>query len=169
MPDLPEVISTLTENQLAFVQARRFTSTDAEAAEAVGLAPQTVYNWPNKEELREAVVLLREQDLEEAKGRLMSLSNKAIDVLDDEMNPGQRQRLDVAFEVLDRVGLTKVQDHSGQSNIPSGLLPPGHLARGVDALYEALRIRVIATDDGGQGVMDSPELATVDGVYKPSG
>ena len=171
MADLPEVIGTLTKNQLAFAQARRFASSDVEAAEAIGLATQTVYNWPAevKEEIDKAIMLLREQDLEEAKGRLKSFANKAVDWLIEEAErPGHSKRLDAIREVLDRAGVQKDRGVSVR-DIPTGLIPDSQHIRGINTLVEALRIRVITTDGGGQDAMDSSEYATVDGVFKPSG
>jgi len=167
--DLSDIVRTLTTNQLAFAQARALASNDREAAEAIGLHPGTVYNWPIeiKESIDVAVTLFRDQVLEEAKGRLRMLSNKAVTVLDEEMNPGQRNRLQAAQDVLNRNSLRGERERL--PDVPTGLLPAGQHARGIDALYEAIRVTIFRNDGGEQDTLDSSEYATVDGVFKPSG
>ncbi len=54
---LNSVLRRLTSAQLQFVAARLYTDTDAEAAEAIGVPAATVYNWPNKALVNEAVTM----------------------------------------------------------------------------------------------------------------
>lgn len=54
--ELSRVLSELSADQIRFVVARQEFSTDSEAAEAIGIKPNTVYNWPKN--VKEAVRLM---------------------------------------------------------------------------------------------------------------
>lgn len=108
-PELAEVLKQLTADQLRFVAARLNTNTDKAAAESVGIPPQTVYNWPNKGDIAEAVRLAQMDTVEVARERLRRLLLRAIDVLDEEMETDKPKRLDAAKEVFDRGGLPPTQ------------------------------------------------------------
>jgi len=105
---LPEILQTLTTAQLKFVARRVYLRTDKEAAEAVGIAPPTVYGWPNKDDVNEAVRLAQMNSVDVGRERLQRLVEQAIDVIEDEMTDDglrSRDRLKAALEVLDRTGL----------------------------------------------------------------
>lgn len=51
-----EILDQLSADQIRFVVARLEHPSDKEAAEAIGVAPSTVYKWPD--EVKEAVRLL---------------------------------------------------------------------------------------------------------------
>ena len=53
--DLNEMLRLLSVKQMDFVAARMFRPSDAEAAQLCGLSAYTVYNWPNKDHVNEAV------------------------------------------------------------------------------------------------------------------
>lgn len=57
---LNEVIAQLTPNQLRFVVARQNFTSDKEAAEAIDLAPSTVYKWKPNTCVKEAIQLMAE-------------------------------------------------------------------------------------------------------------
>jgi len=99
---LPEILKRLDAAQLKFVAVRMHVQTDREAAEAVGIAPQTVYNWSNKEEVNEAVRLAQLDTVEVGREQLRRLISKAIDVLEDKLDAGH---LSAVVQVLDRTGL----------------------------------------------------------------
>lgn len=99
-------VRELTKNQIAFVEARLGTATDKEAAEQIGLSPQTVYNWPNKQEIDELIRELSAEALAEARRLVQYYSAEAIEVIHDEMQRGQRDRLNAAKAMADRAGLT---------------------------------------------------------------
>lgn len=46
--DLEQVLALLTTDQIRFVVARQQFSTDKEAAEEIGIKPDTVYQWKHK-------------------------------------------------------------------------------------------------------------------------
>ena len=53
---LSTVLAQLTTDQIRFVVARQECPTDKEAAEAIGIKPDTVYRWPDA--VKEAVRLM---------------------------------------------------------------------------------------------------------------
>lgn len=114
---LAEVLKKLTADQLRFVAARLNTNTDKAAAESAGIPQQTVYNWPNKEDVNEAVRLAGMDTIEVARERLRRLLLKAVDVLDEEMDAGKPKRLDAAKEAFDRGGLPPTQRHEVEGQL----------------------------------------------------
>jgi len=54
--ELAAVLAQLSTDQIRFVVARQECATDKEAAEAIGVKPDTVYHWPDT--VREAVRLM---------------------------------------------------------------------------------------------------------------
>jgi hypothetical protein len=103
--ELGEILRTLSPEQLRFVAARMYERTDAAGARAAKLPPSTVYGWDNKAAVDLAVQLAQLDGVNVACERLKRLLDKAVDVLDDEMDGKGRnaKRLDAAIEVLDRV------------------------------------------------------------------
>lgn len=99
--DLDALLSTLSDLQLRFVKARLGAQSDAEAAEEIGIAAGTVYNWPNKEAVRAAVQLARKDAVAVAAERLRRLSNVAVDVYVEALEG--EESVGVARDVLDRV------------------------------------------------------------------
>lgn len=118
--DLADVLATLSESQLRYVQARVTLPTDADAARAIGLTPGTVYNWPNKDIVNHAVELAQLDGVRIAQERLKRLLQDAVDAIADEVRGARRgaKRLDAAREVLDRVmgrPTQKVDQHTEHS------------------------------------------------------
>jgi len=110
---LQEILKILTVEQLKFVHARMWKTSDKEAAEAIGIDPTTVYGWPNKKEVNKAVKLAQMDSITIGRERLRRLISAAVNVLEDEMKTGSgSHRHSAAIEVLDRAGLvaTKRQE-----------------------------------------------------------
>lgn len=101
---LPDLLKTLTPKQLDFLQARLFAGSDSEAAEQIGLAPDTVYRWANIATVRECVALAKQDGILLAAEKLRRAAGQAVDVLVDELEAkrGSRKRLDAAIEILNR-------------------------------------------------------------------
>lgn len=109
--DLATLLKTLTASQLAFVRERLVTTTDAEAARIVGVAPETASRWKAAgAPIDEIIWLARSDSVEVAREELRRLATKAVNVIEDEMDRKRgAKRLDAALAVLDRVGLVKAQ------------------------------------------------------------
>lgn len=102
---LGDIIRSLSAQQLDFVAARMWTNTDAEAAIHCRISPNTAYNWDNKQDVNEAVRLAKMDGVLLAHEKLRRLVYRAIGVLEEEMAPRKRRRLDAAKEVLNRGGV----------------------------------------------------------------
>ena len=104
-PDgLEQVLARLTIDQIRFVVARQEFSTDKEAAEEIGVKPNTVYTWKHKGlPIDEAVRLMAYDGVVVAKEMLRRNLAKAarikVDGLDDS---DDKLRQSVASEILDR-------------------------------------------------------------------
>lgn len=98
---LTEIMAQLTHNQVRFVVAMLESTNKKEAAEAIGIQPDTTYRWPSV--VDEAVELMRLNVAQGAKEMITKNVAKAALVkvagLDDE-DPRVRQA--AATEVLDR-------------------------------------------------------------------
>jgi len=99
---LNEILKTLSGNQLAFVAHRINMTTDKEAAEACGVPPGSVYNWPNKEDVRQAVQLVKEDSVMLGREQLRRLVTKAVSVVESHLD---KNSLGAAVEVFNRTGL----------------------------------------------------------------
>ena len=104
-----EVLKALTPQQLDFVAARLSAKNDKEAAESTGISPDVVYNWRNKEQVNLAVKLGKVDGVLLGREKLRRIVIKAVQVLEEEMEPGKKQRLAAAREVLDRAGISKLR------------------------------------------------------------
>jgi hypothetical protein len=110
--NLSDILPQLTHNQLRYVSVRNEYSSDKEAAEALGLSPQTVWHWPDH--VNEAVKLMAKDGIHVAREVLRRNTSKAAAVkvagLDSD---DEKIRQDAASEILDRqLGKpTQSQDH----------------------------------------------------------
>ena len=99
---LSEILGGLNHNQHRFIVAMMDHPSKKEAAEAIGIVPQTAYRWPK--EVEEAVELMRLNIAVGAREMLSKSVAKAALVkvagLDDD-DPKVRQA--AATEVLDRI------------------------------------------------------------------
>lgn len=73
---LSAILASLTVDQIKYVIARQDTATDKEAAEAVGVKPNTVYKWPP--EVDAAVRLLAVSSVEGARALMQRSLLKAV-------------------------------------------------------------------------------------------
>ena len=93
--------ASLGHNQRRFVVAMLESKTKKEAAESIGVKPDTVYHWNG--EVDDAVDLARSDIQAAAVGILQATSTKAAAIktagLDSE---NERMRQDAASEILDR-------------------------------------------------------------------
>lgn len=107
---LLEILKTLSPLQLEFVAARLVTQSDKDAALQIGISPDSVYNWPNKADINEAVRLAKIDSVNVAREKLRRLACEAVDAVAKEMR-GTRNRLPAALAILDRVGLIVINRH----------------------------------------------------------
>jgi len=143
MPDsvengsLSEIWEQLTPSQKKFVVAYQRHTSKADAAEEVGLAAQTVYNWPGRvdraaELFSDATAELAMQELEEA------LIEAAMVKTQEVRDPGstQESQQDAASDIMDRVMGRPTQrqevDMDAEVDVESETLDDA-----VDALAEA--------------------------------
>lgn len=105
---LDDILATLTTQQLDFVAVRMYVKTDKEAAERLDVAEPTVYGWPNKKDVNEAVRLAKMDGVNIAREKLKRLASKAVDTIDAAMGDKEKPGLNAALAVLNRVGLPEV-------------------------------------------------------------
>lgn len=98
--ELERVLESLTLDQVRFVVARQEFSTDKEAAESIGMKPDTVYRWPDA--VKDAVRIMALDGLVTARhirrrslAKAMLVKVKGLDSDDDNL----RQR--VATEIIE--------------------------------------------------------------------
>ena len=159
--ELTIILKTLLPQQLDFVAARMWCATDADAARECGLSPDTVYGWPNKQEINDAVKLAKMDGVMVAHERLRRLVPKAVGVLEDEMEPRKRRRLDAAKEVLSRGGVD-VPRRVELTGIDGGPIETKDADskehhRAISTLAEAIRTILPREGDGKQGDVDAAE------------
>jgi hypothetical protein len=119
---LEQVLETLTVDQIRFVVARQQFSTDKEAAQEIGIKPDTVYQWKHKGfQIDDAVRLmaldgvivaqhLRRRNLAKA----MAVKVSGLDSDDEKLRQG------VATEVIEwELGrATQRKEHTGRDGGP---------------------------------------------------
>lgn len=140
---LREALAYLSVDQLRFVAAMQHTASKKEAAELIGLAPNTVYKWPG---VVDEAVLLSAQDKEAAAREVsanhllkaMMVKLKGLDSDDEAL----RQK--VASEIIEwNLGKAiQKQDVTAKIEVDdtTGLSPEQRLAR-VNAYAQAARVR----------------------------
>lgn len=144
---LSAVLDQLSTDQIRFVVARQEFSTDKEAAEAIGVKPDTVYRWPDA--VKEAVRLMAHDGLvtaqivrKRALAKAMLVKVGGLDLNDD------RLRQSVATEIIEwEMGkATQRQEVSGPEGGPietkdaSGITDEERVAR-IAAILDAARER----------------------------
>lgn len=101
---LEEILKTLTSEQLRYVAARPSVRYDYQAAEAIGLARETVARWENKADIDEAVRLMLMDGVKVAVEILRrNLARAASEIADELDHKGVNVRHMAAVEILDRV------------------------------------------------------------------
>jgi len=104
---LAELLKTLTATQLAFVQARMYATSDKAAAEEAGISVSALYQWSNLADVRQCILLAKQDGVILATEKLRRLASRAVDVIADEMTAkrGSSKRLEAAQTILDRLGV----------------------------------------------------------------
>jgi len=104
---LAELLKTLTATQLAFVQARMYATSDKAAAEEAGISVSALYQWSNLADVRQCILLAKQDGVILATEKLRRLASRAVDVIADEMTAkrGSSKRLEAAMTALDRLGV----------------------------------------------------------------
>jgi hypothetical protein len=106
---LEQLLKSFTPTQLDFVATRIMEAhTDKGAAEEIGISPDVVYAWPNKQDVNRAVMLAKLDGVSVAREKLQRLATKAVDKLGDAINKDD-PALSALLAVLDRVGLPEVK------------------------------------------------------------
>ena len=112
--ELVAVLGQLSTDQIRFVVARQECGTDKEAAEAIGIKPDTVYHWPDA--VRDAVRLMAGDGLHVAievrrrnLPKAMMIKAAGLDSDDERLRQG------VATEIIEwEMGkATQREEHSG--------------------------------------------------------
>jgi hypothetical protein len=99
---LDEILWQLSPEQVRFVAARQDFLTDKETAEKIGISPSTVYNWSNREAVKEAVQLMALDGLVAAKHMRRRSLTKAMRVKVDGLDSGdERLKQNVATEIIE--------------------------------------------------------------------
>jgi len=104
--DLTDIFTQLTVEQARFVVARLDSRSDREAAEKIGVAPRTVYNWPPETRalIKQAIDCYLSNVTAAALGLLRSAVLKATLIKVEDLDADDaRIRQDAATEILDRV------------------------------------------------------------------
>lgn len=114
---IEEILSTLLPDQLRFIVARLQTRTDKAAAEEIGIAPDTVYGWPNKDQMDEAILLINAEPIDAAREirkknlvKAMMVKAKGLDSKDERLAQA------AATEIIEwELGKAKMPvEHSGE-------------------------------------------------------
>jgi len=119
---LEQVLETLTVDQIRFVVARQQFSTDKEAAQEIGIKPDTVYQWKHKGvKIDDAVRLMALDGVIVAQHLRRRNLAKAMAVKVAGLDSGdEKLRQSVATEVIEwELGrATQRQEHSGRDGGP---------------------------------------------------
>lgn len=147
--ELVQVVARLSTDQIRFVVARQEFSTDKEAAEEIGIKPDTVYQWKHKgHPIDEAVRLMALDGIIIAKelrrrnlAKAMAVKVAGLDVDDDKL------RQAIATEIIEwEMGkAAQRQEVSG----PGG--GPVAVEHDIDRDTIAEALRILGRADGSQG------------------
>jgi len=120
-----------TAEQRKWVMERLQRKNDAQAARAIGLHPDSVYKWPNKQALNRAVELLLADAVAAARLVLKDSAVEAAQTLKRHLLG--RKGVEAANSILDRTGVHAVKEtkhqHSGTLNIDVRERLVGRIAR----------------------------------------
>lgn len=114
--ELEELLADATIPQVQWVLERVTRKTDAEAAKAIGYRRETVYRWPNKAKLEQAVRLLQLDSVRAALAILSQATPEAAQTMVDLLK-SRRHRLQAAKEILDRGGIPAESRHSVEAQV----------------------------------------------------
>ena len=171
---LEGLLKTFNPIQLDFISRRMTAKNDKEAAEAVGISPDVVYAWPNKQDVNRAVLLAKLDGIAVAREKLKRLAMDAVNALDDIVKDGKSgQRLSASLAVLDRAGLPEIRriETSGPGGGPIQHEDTGgkERDRALAALADTIAGVLRRGGPGGDGDMDAAERPAVAGVPEPGG
>jgi hypothetical protein len=110
MARIDELLEQCSPEQVKWVLRRLTSKTDAEAAKAIGISPETVSRWKQTAPLDEAVSLLLKDSVAGAQRILQQALQDAAQVTVDALHDkGARNGLPAAKEIMDRAGMPTVQ------------------------------------------------------------
>ena len=98
-----EILATATDTQRRYVRARLMNDSIPKAAHAIGLTRTAPHQWPNLDDLEEAVGILYNDIIEAAKLALEGLALEAVQALREALKG--RSKVSAAKAILDRIGL----------------------------------------------------------------
>ena len=157
---LRDVLEQLSVDQIRFIVARQEFATDKEAAEAVDIAPQTVYRWPAI--VKEASRLMAVDGLVTAQHLRKRHVAKAMLVKTgglDSDSEGIRQR--VATEIIEgemgKAAQTIKSEHSGEITTS---VDPDQYDKALTFLAQALGGSLSGEGDEQDGEVDTSESTT---------
>jgi len=123
---LQELVKNFTIDQLRYLAVRPFVRFNKEAAEAIGIAEETVCRWENKAEVDEAVRLMVADGIVLAAEIVRRYVPQAAQELVTELSDTEvSMRHKAAKEVLDRGGLPAKQQMdltSGGEPLPAPII-----------------------------------------------
>lgn len=161
--ELKSILRTLSAEQIRFVAARMYANSDAEAARNAGVSPASIYRWPNRSIVEEAIRL--------ASGNVIPLAVEALQrhvmpavetlgaaVVDTEAH--WRDRIVAASSVLDRTGIPKTKEIHGTMETRVTYRLEDILA--AQAMASEVETLMVAHPSGGPWVDDEGNTATAD-------
>ena len=161
--ELEQALKRLTTDQIRFVVARQEFSTDKEAAEAIGIKPDTVYQWTHRDVPIGVAVRLMALDCVVVASTLRRrhlAKAMAVKVAGlDEEKPEVRQK--VATEIIEwEMGKPTQRtenktEHSGKLQTED--VNSDQHNRAISTLAQALGAILPGPGTGGDGDMDAPE------------
>ena len=110
-PRVQEILDNASDIQQEYVIARLTCTDSAKACRKIGISRSSPCHWPNREELEEAVQLLRRDAVEAARLALRDLAVEAVRTLARAMNGKGGAAVNAAKEVLDRTMGKVEQSH----------------------------------------------------------
>ena len=169
---LENILAQLSTDQIRFVVARQEFSTDKEAAEAIGVSPQTVYRWPDT--VKDAVRLMATDGLvtaqivrKRALAKAMLVKVGGLDLRDD------RLRQAVATEIIEwEMGRAmQRQEVSGPDRGPLEISDANskEYNRAISTLADAVGALLLGAAGTAAGGVDAAEQEAVDGDADASG
>ena len=87
---LSDVMKRLSPIQRKFVSATLHTKSKKEAAESIGMSPNSVYKWGGPgSDINKAMALLQEERVEAIQGQVEKLAAKSVGIIDDLLDSDQ--------------------------------------------------------------------------------
>ena len=102
-PRVTEILEKATDSQRRYVRARLINDSIPKAARAIGLTRTAPHQWPNLDELEEAVGILYRDVIEAAKLALEDLALEAVQALGRAVRGKGGNSITAAKAILDRI------------------------------------------------------------------